>query len=98
MEVTVYTLEDFRPDYEHGVIGVYDSFEKAKERLIDELKMSIKLCEDELEIGEDEFDEYDKELLDYIAELKEEIKIVQKAIPSPYYSCDQLYITEHTLN
>lgn len=98
MEITVYTLEDFRPDYEHGVIGVYDSFEKAKEGLIDELKISIKLWEDELKVGEDEFDEYDKELQGYIAECRKLIECVQKAMPSPYYSCDQLYITEHTLN
>lgn len=97
MKITVYTLEDFRDDYEHGVIGVYSSFKKVKEELISILKESIMSCEDELNEGEDE-DEYAEELRGYIAELKEEIKDVEQVVSTSYYTCDQLYITKHTLN
>lgn len=96
---TVYALEDFRDDYEHGVIGIYSSFEKAKTGLIEVLKESIMSCEDELDEYEDDSDDEKlaKELRDRIAELKRMIENVEKAIPNPYYTCGQLYITEHTL-
>lgn len=96
METAVYVLEDFRDDYEHGVLGVYGSFEKAKEGLIDALKASIRSYEDELDAGEDDDDDgYTEELRGHIAELKESIENVQRAVPNPYYVCDQLYITKH---
>ena len=98
METAVYILEDFRTDYEHGVIGVYSSFEKAKEGLISVLKESIMSYEDELDAGEDDDDEYAEELRGYIAELKESIENVRKAVPNPYYACDQLYLTKHTID
>lgn len=97
MEITVYTLEDFRDDYEHGVIGVFGSFEKAKMELIQILKESIMSHEDELDECEDEDGEWAEELRGFIAEDKEAIKIVEKAIPNPYYACGQLYITEHII-
>ena len=97
MEITVYTLEDFRDDYEHGVIGVYDSFEKAKTGLIRVLKESIMSYQDELDECEDD-DEYAEELRDSIAELKEKIKDVEQVAPTYYYACNQLYITEHTID
>ena len=99
VKITVYTLEDFRPDYEHGVIGVYGSFEKAKEELIRVLKESIMSYEDELDAGEDDDDdEYAEELRGYIAELKESIKDVEEVMPTSYYACNQLYITEHPID
>lgn len=102
MKITVYTLEDFRPDYEHGVIGVYESFEKAKIALIDILKETIISCEDELDECEEdeeyEYVEWTKRLRDSIAELKKMIKNVEKAKPSPYYACNQLYITKYSLD
>lgn len=99
METAVYVLEDFRDDYEHGVLGVYSSFEKAKEGLIGALKASIMSYEDELDAGDEDDDDdgYTEELRGYIAELKESIENVQKAVPNPYYACDQLYITKHTV-
>lgn len=98
METAVYILEDFRTDYEHGVIGVYSSFEKAKEGLISVLKESIMSYEDELDAGEDDDDEYAEELRGYIAELKESIKDVEELVPTSYYACNQLYITEHPID
>lgn len=98
MEIIVYTLEDFRDDHEHGVIGVYDSFEKAKTGLIEILKEEIMSCEDELDECENELDEYAKELRNSIGGLKEMIKNVWKALPNPYYACGQLYITKHIIN
>ena len=97
MKTTVYILEDFREDYDHGVIGVYGSFEKAKIELIEALKEEIMSCEDELDEFEDELDEYAKILRDSIADLKESIRKVEKAIPNSYYACNQLYITEHVI-
>lgn len=97
MKITVYTLEDFRPDYEHGVIGVYGSFEKAKKELISVLKESIMSYQDELDECEDD-DEYAEELNGYITELKEKIKNVEQVVPTSYYACDQLYITEHSID
>lgn len=91
----VYTLEDFRDDYDHGVIGVYSSFEKAKEGLISVLKESIVSYENELNAGED--DEYAEELRGYIAELKENIEEVERVESSSYYGCGELFITEHTI-
>lgn len=82
METIVYTLEDFRDDYNHGVIGAYSSFKKVKKGLISVLKESIASYKDELDECEDELDEYTKVLRDSIAELKESIKNVQKAIPN----------------
>lgn len=82
METIIYTLEDFRDDYDHGVIGAYSSFKKAKKGLISVLKESIASYEDELDKCEDELDEYTKVFRDSIAELKESIKNVQKAIPN----------------
>ena len=96
MKITVYTLEDFRDDYEHGVIGVYSSFEKAKEGLISVLKESVMSCQDELDECED--DEYAEELRDSIAELKEDIKDAELLVPTSYYACNQLYITEHPID
>lgn len=85
MKITVYTLEDFRDDYEHGVLGVYESFEKAKEGLISVLKESIMSREDELDECED--DEYAEELRGSIAELKEDIKDAELLVPTPYFGC-----------
>lgn len=93
----VYTLEDFRDDYEHGVIGVYSSFEKAKVGLISVLKESIMSHEDELDECEDDDEEWAEKLRVFIAEAKEAIKNLEKVVPSPYYACNQLYITEHVL-
>ncbi len=94
---TVYALEDFRDDYEHGVIGIYSSFEKAKTGLIEVLKEEIVSCENELDECVNELDKYAKELRSSIAKFKEMIKIVQKATPHSYYTCGQLYITEYPL-
>lgn len=96
---TVYILEDFRDDYEHGVIGVYSSFEKAKAGLIKVLKESIMSCEDELDECEDNSDDekWAEELRDHIAEFKRMIENVEKVVSNPYYTCGQLYITEHTI-
>lgn len=93
METAVYILEDFRTDYEHGVIGVYDSFEKAKEELISILKESIMSYEDKLDECEKNKG-HSEELRGYIVRL---IKNVEKATPTPYYTCGQLYFNEHTL-
>ena len=99
METKVYVLEDFREDYEHGVIGVYTSFEKAKTGLIQVLKESIMSLEDELDECEDDDDkEWVEELRGSIDELKESLEDAEKAIPSPYYACGQLYITKHALS
>lgn len=97
MKITVYTLEDFRDDYEHGVIGVYSSFEKAKEGLISVLKESVMSCQDELDECEDD-DEYAEELRNSIAELKEKIKNVEQIVPTSYYACGQLYITKYFID
>lgn len=98
METMVYTLEDFREDYEHGVIGVYTSFEKAKMGLIQVLKESIMSLEDELDECEDDDEELAEELRGFIDELKELLEDAEKAMPSPYYVCGQLYITKHALS
>ena len=98
METKVYTLEDFREDCEHGVIGVYISFEKAKTGLIQVLKESIMSLEDELDECEDDDEEWAEELRGSIDELKESLEDAEKAMPSPYYVCGQLYITKHTLS
>jgi hypothetical protein len=97
METTVYTLEDFRTDYDHGVIGVYSSFEKAKEGLISVLKESIMSYRDELDECEDD-DEYAEKLRGYIAVVEEKIKNVEQVVSTSYYACGQLYITEHTID
>lgn len=98
METVVYILEDFRPDYDHMVIGVYSSFEKAKVVLIEILKESIMSCEDELNECEDEDEKLAEELRSSIDELKRMIKNVEKALPNPYYACGQIYITKHTID
>lgn len=97
METTVYVLEDFRTDYEHGVIGVYSSFEKAKEGLISVLKESIMSYKDELDECEDD-DEYAEKLRGYIAGVEEKIKNVKQVVSTSYYDCGQLYITEYTID
>lgn len=98
MKITVYTLEDFRPDYEHGVIGVYSSFEKAKEGLTSVLRESIMSYKDELDECEDDDDEYAEKLRGYIAGVEEKIKNVEQVVSTSYYACGQLYITEHTID
>ena len=97
MEIFVYTLEDFRDDHKHGVIGVYDSFEKAKTGLIEVLKEEIMFCENELDEFENNLNVYANELHHSITKLKKMIKNVHKALPNSYYACGQLYITKHVL-
>ena len=93
----VYVLEDFRDDCEHGVIGVYSSFEKAKMGLASVLKESIMSHEDELVECEDD-EEWAEKLRVFIAEAKEAIKNLEKVESNSCYACNQLYITEHVLD
>lgn len=99
----VYTLEDFRDDYEHGVIGVYDSFEKAKSALISILKESLSSAIEELETFDEpncqdgDWDsECIKNLNSFIAQLNKNIEIA-KQLTDPYASVNSLYITKHIL-
>lgn len=98
----IYTLEDFRDDYEHGVIGVYDSFEKARDALINILKDSLSTAIEELErVNEvdcqDDWDrEYIKDLYSFIARMNESIEIA-KQLTGPYATVNSLYITKHVL-
>lgn len=90
MKNTVYILQD----YENEIIGIYSSFEKAKKGLIGVIKESIISYKYELNKYEDE-NVYTVELRRLITELEESIESVQKATPKPYYSYDQLYLTEY---
>lgn len=93
MKTTVYALEKVHSDYDYEVIGIYDSFEKAKTELIGVLKEKILFYKNEFNKCED-----NKEYVgEFITKLKGLIKNVEKATPTPYYTCNQLYISEHTL-
>lgn len=54
--------------------------------------------EDELNECKDDDKERAKELRSFIVKDKEAIKNAEKTEVSPYYACNQLYITEHNLN
>ncbi len=98
----VYVLEDFRADYEPGVIGVYDSFEKARDALIAILKNSLSTAIEELETFneidcQDDWDrEYIKDLNSFIARMNESIEVAKQLV-GPYATMNSLYITKHVL-
>lgn len=99
MKPTVYIIEDFRPDYENGVVSVHTSFEGAKRALIQILQGRIDSNKAELGYAKSDEDKiWTATLMVQIEADKQAIEIIRDQWEDVTYHCyDQFYLTQYVL-